>query len=75
MSKVTGSESKKYFENEIIGMSTLGKDLRPTRLVGKNVGYSFLTWAAIYLCVAFGLKWTGRITYFTMVRRVKGFDN
>lgn len=64
--QVTGSDAKEYFYNEIIGMSTLGPDLRPTRLVGKNVGYSFLTWAIIYLCVAFGLKWTGRITYFTM---------
>lgn len=64
--QVTGSEAKAYFYNTIIGMSTLGDDLRPTRLVGKNVGYSFLTWTIIYLCVAFGLKWTGRITYFTM---------
>jgi SNF family Na+-dependent transporter len=39
-------------------MGTLGPDLRPTRLVGKNVGYSF--------CIAFGIKWTGRITYFIM---------
>ena len=64
--QVTGSEAKAYFYNEIIGMSTLGDDLRPTRLVGKNVGYSFLTWSIIYLCVAFGLRVTGRITYFTM---------
>ena len=64
--EVTGSEAKDYFYNEIIGMSTLGEDLRPTRLVGKNVGYSFLTWAIIYLCVAFGIKTTGRITYITM---------
>jgi SNF family Na+-dependent transporter len=47
-------------------MGTLGPDLRPTRLVGKNVGYSFLTWVIIYLCIAFGIKWTGRITYFIM---------
>lgn len=32
----------------------------------QNVGYSFLTWTVIYLCVAWGLKTTGRITYFTM---------
>lgn len=64
--QVTGSEAKDYFYNVIIGMGTLGEDLRPTRLVGKNVGYSFLTWAVIYCCVAFGVKTTGRITYFTM---------
>lgn len=64
--QVTGSEAKAYFYDTIIGMSTLGPDLRPTRLVGKNVGYSFLTWTVIYFCVAFGVKTTGRITYFTM---------
>jgi solute carrier family 6 GABA transporter-like protein 1 len=63
---VTGTEAKDYFYNTIIGMSTLGEDLRPTRLVGKNVGYSFLTWTIIWLCVAFGIKTTGRITYLTM---------
>jgi SNF family Na+-dependent transporter len=64
--QVTGSEAKAYFYNEIIGMSTLGDDLRPTHLVGKNVGHSFLTWAVIYFCVAFGVSVTGRITYVKM---------
>ena len=63
---MTGSEAKTYFNDVIIGMGTLGDDLRPTRIVGKNVGYSFLTWTVIYLCVTFGIKWTGRITYSTM---------
>ena len=63
---VTGTEASNYFYSEIIGMDTLGEDLRPTRLVGKNVAYSVLTWVLIYLCTAFGLKWTGRITYLTM---------
>lgn len=64
--QVTGSEAKSYFYNEIIGMSTLGDDLRPTRIVGKNVGYSLLTWFIVFLCIAFGIRWTGRVTYFTM---------
>ena len=55
-----------YFYNVIIGQDTVGDDQLPTRLVGKNVGYAFLSWTIIYLCVAFGLKWTGRITYITM---------
>jgi len=63
---VTGSDAKAYFYNEIIGMSTLGPDNRPTRIVGKNVGYALLTWFIVYLCIAFGIQWTGRITYFTM---------
>lgn len=63
---VTGTQAKDYFYNNIIGMSTLGADLTPTRIVGANVGYSFMTWAIIYLCVAWGIGWAGRITYFTM---------
>ncbi|KAL7526804.1 LOW QUALITY PROTEIN: hypothetical protein ACHAWF_001916, partial [Thalassiosira exigua] len=57
---------KAYFFNTIIGEGTLGDDSRPTRLVGRNVGFSFLAWTVVYFCVAFGIKWTGRITYFTM---------
>jgi solute carrier family 6 GABA transporter-like protein 1 len=63
---VTGEEAKNYFYSNIIGMSTLDEDGRPTRLVGANVGYSALTWFIIFLCVAFGVKTVGRITYITM---------
>jgi SNF family Na+-dependent transporter len=59
--EVTGSDAKGYFFNNVIGMETLGDDLKPTRVVWGNVGCSFLTWTIIYLCVAFGVKWTGRI--------------
>ena len=55
-----------YFYNDIIGMTTLGEDLRPTRIVGANVGYSVLVWICVWLCLAFGMKWTGRIAYFSM---------
>lgn len=48
------------------GASTVGDDGRPTRVVGANVGYSFLAWFLIWACLAGGTKWTGRITYFTM---------
>ncbi len=47
-------------------METLGDDLRPTRIVGQNVGYSFLVWLTVWSCLAFGLKWTGRIAYISM---------
>ena len=57
---VDGETAIKYFLNEIVGMKTLGDDNRPTRVVKANVGYSFLSWLIIYLCVAFGIKWTGR---------------
>ena len=59
--EVTGSDAKGYFFNSVIGMETLGEDLKPTRVVWTNVGCSFLTWTLIYLCVAFGVRWTGRI--------------
>lgn len=57
---VTGDIAINYFLNEIVGEKTLGDDKRPTRVVKENVGYSFLTWLIVYLCVAFGVKWTGR---------------
>lgn len=62
---ITGQDAVDYFNEDIIGMGTLD-DERPTRVVWTNVGYSLLVWLSIWLCVAFGLLWTGRITYFTM---------
>lgn len=62
----SGEEAVNYFYNEIIGMGSLGSNLRPTRLVGNNVGYAALVWFCVWLCLAFGTKWTGRIAYFTM---------
>jgi SNF family Na+-dependent transporter len=62
----TGEEAVDYFQNKIIGMSTLGDDLRPTRMVWANAGYGIIVWVCVYACLAFGMKWTGRIAYFTM---------
>lgn len=57
-----------YFFNDIVGMGTLNEDdpYSATRLDGRNVGYSALVWFIVWLCVAFGIKLTGKITYFTM---------
>lgn len=55
-----------YFFDKVIGMESLDDSKTPTRLVGANVGYSFLVWVIVWACTAFGLKLTGRITYFTM---------
>jgi solute carrier family 6 GABA transporter-like protein 1 len=63
---VTGQQAVGYFMDKIIGMGTLEDDVRPTRIIGPNVGYSVLVWSCIWLCLAFGLKWTGRIAYFSM---------
>jgi len=62
-----GSEAIGYFFNEIIGMDT-AKDgsNRPSRIVPANAGYSALVWFLVWLCLAFGTEWTGRIAYITM---------
>jgi len=61
-----GGAATGYFFNRVVGMETLSEDLKPSRLVGANIGYSFLTWVITFVCIAFGPKLTGRITYFTM---------
>lgn len=53
--------------NVIIGAETLGQDGRPTRLVGANVGYLFLVWVIVFFGNGFGVRWTGQISYVTMV--------
>lgn len=52
----TSSDATDYFYNDIIGMSTLveADGNVPTRLVGPNVGYSCLTFALIFICLAHG---------------------
>lgn len=63
---LTGKIALDYFIKDIIGQSTLNDDQQATRMVGRNVGFTFLSWLIIFLCVAWGVKWTGRIAYFTM---------
>jgi len=61
-----GTVAIDYFVGEIVGQSTLPEGSGPTRLVWANVGYSFLVWTIVFFGTAFGLEWTGRITYVTM---------
>jgi hypothetical protein len=64
---LSGEDAIDYFYIEIIGMSTVtDPDLRPSQIVRKNVGYTTLVWSIIYIIMLCGLKWTGRITYFTI---------
>jgi len=63
---LTGTDAVTYFVQDIIGGETIGDSGRPTRIVGANVGYTLLAWVIIFLCVAWGVKWTGRVAYFTM---------
>lgn len=43
-----------YFYSDVIGMSTVGADKLPTRLVGTNVGYSIMVFTLLFFCVGFG---------------------
>lgn len=63
-STATSDDGVSYFFNEIIGGGEMSD--MPTKLVGANVGYSLLMQAIIFLCIGFGLKITGIITYVTM---------
>jgi len=62
---VNVSEATSYFYDKIVGMETVN-GTNGTRLVPENVAYSVLVWFLIWICLAFGLKVTGKITYFTM---------
>lgn len=62
---LNGTVAVTYFTDVIIGGETV-QDGRATRIVGKNVGYCFLVWVIVFFGTGFGVKWTGRITYFTM---------
>jgi len=63
---LTSDEALDYFLNTVIGGETVPDSGRPSRLVTANVLYTLLTWVIIFLCVAWGVKWTGRIAYITM---------
>lgn len=63
---VTGGDAVGHFVSNIIGASSLPDDGTPTRMVWANVGYSALTWFLIFISVAWGVKVTGRIAFFTM---------
>lgn len=63
---LTGGEAVTHFISNVIGASTVPDDGAPSRLVGANVGYAALTWFLIFLAVAWGVKVTGRLAFFTM---------
>jgi len=63
---ITGREAFLYFFDGIVEQGTLTESNRPTRLVASNFAYAALTWFITWLCVAWGVRWTGRVTYLTM---------
>eukprot|EP00177_Eucheuma_denticulatum_P007827 GFKZ01014247.1.p1 GENE.GFKZ01014247.1~~GFKZ01014247.1.p1 ORF type:complete len:634 (+),score=57.27 GFKZ01014247.1:285-2186(+) len=62
---VSGEEAVAWFQNVVTGLGT-AENSRPTRLVGPNVGALAIVWVVIFLCLAFGVKWTGRIAFVTV---------
>lgn len=65
----TGQEAIDYFFAEIVGQTNSVADGgKPTEVVRDNVGYSFLSWTVIWLCIAFGVKWTGRYVLVPEIR-------
>lgn len=63
---LTSDDALNYFLDTVIGGKTVPDSNRPSRLVTANVLYTLMTWVVIFLCVAWGVKWTGRIAYLTM---------
>lgn len=58
-------EATNFFTNDITGLATVD-GFSPTRLIWQNVLALLFVWLFIFLCLAFGIKWTGRIAYFTV---------
>ena len=57
-----GGTAVGYFFNEIIELDTTTEEGgRPTRIVPANGAYGVLVWFVTWLCLAFGLEWTGRV--------------
>jgi solute carrier family 6 GABA transporter-like protein 1 len=63
---MTGAEAIDYFFVDVMCMPDPSYAGRPTRMCWDNFGYLALTWVIVFLCLFWGLKWTGRLTYFTM---------
>uniref|UniRef100_A0A7S1BHT6 Transporter n=1 Tax=Corethron hystrix TaxID=216773 RepID=A0A7S1BHT6_9STRA len=56
-----GKDAYGYFESEVMGFQP-----GSTGMVWANVAYAALCWFITFLCIAFGVKVTGQLTYFTM---------
>lgn len=60
------SDAYDWFLNEVTGMKTLRPGLVPTRIVWENLLCLLFVWAVVFVCLAFGVKWTGRVAYITV---------
>lgn len=62
----TAKAAYDWFRNEITGADTVAAGLVPTRIVWQNLLALLFVWLVVFLCLAFGVKWTGRVAYFTV---------
>jgi SNF family Na+-dependent transporter len=63
---MTGAEAIDYFCVDVMRMPDASYTGRPTRMCWDIFGYLALVWVIMFLCLFWGLKWTGRLTYVTM---------
>lgn len=63
---VSEVDAFEWFKDVITGASTLTDSLGPTRIVWINLLALAFVWLFIFLSLAFGVKWTGRIAYVTV---------
>ena len=64
--EISASDALDFFFLEVIGMASLGDDLKPTRIVWENVAYIIFSWCCIGALFALGMKYVGRLAYLTM---------
>lgn len=63
---MTESEAFNWFLETVLSTSTVQENsLLPTRLVPENVAALAFIWLAIFVALAFGVKWAGRLSYIT----------
>lgn len=63
---VSGQEAFDWFVNSVTGLGSAGANSAPTKLMWWNVLALAFVWLTVFLSLAFGVRWTGRIAFFTV---------
>lgn len=64
--RVTNYSPSDWFKLVVTGAETVQDNFVPTRIVWQNVLALIFVWLFIFFCLVFGIKWTGRVAYFTV---------
>lgn len=59
------SDAYAWFLENVTGQ-TKAAGLVPTRIVWENLLALLFVWVVVFVCLAFGIKWTGRVAYITV---------